>query len=168
MTTVNNKILSKEEIQIKLLRLSYEVAESMVNADSLVIIGIKENGLVIAKELEQLLKEILDNEVVTIGASLNKSNPTEILFDKEIDFNHKNILIVDDVCNSGKTLLYALKPLLNFFPNKIEILVLVDRIYKQFPVKPNYVGLSLATTLSDFVEVEIEGNEIIGAFVRNK
>lgn len=163
----NNIILNKEEIQIKLLRLSYEVAESMNNVDSLLIIGIKENGLVIARQLHQLLKEILKNDIVTIGASLNKSNPSEVLFDTETDFNNKNILIVDDVCNSGKTLLYTLKPLLNSFPNKIEILVLVDRIYKQFPVKPNYVGLSLATTLSDFVEVKIDGNEVLGAFVRN-
>ncbi|MFY7963630.1 MAG: phosphoribosyltransferase family protein [Chitinophagaceae bacterium] len=163
----NNIILNKEEIQIKLLRLSYEVAESMNNVDSLIIIGIKENGFVIANQLHQLLKKIFKNNITIIGASLDKANPKEVIFDTEIDFNKKNVLIVDDVCNSGKTLLYTLKPLLNSFPNKIEILVLVDRIYKQFPVKPNYVGLSLATTLSDFVEVKIDGKEVLGAFVKH-
>lgn len=163
----NNIILNKEEIQIKLLRLSYEVAESMNNVDSLIIIGIKENGFVIANQLHQLLKKIFKNNITIIGASLDKANPKEVIFDTEIDFNNKNVLIVDDVCNSGKTLLYTLKPLLNSFPNKIEILVLVDRIYKQFPVKPNYVGLSLATTLSDFVEVKIDGKEVLGAFVKH-
>jgi pyrimidine operon attenuation protein/uracil phosphoribosyltransferase len=162
-----NQILSKEQILIKLNRLAFEVAESMNNADDLVIIGIKENGLPIALQLETILKKLLKNNLTVISASMNKSKPADISFNIELDFNNKNVLIVDDVCNSGKTLLYALKPLLQSMPLKIEILVLVDRMYKQFPIKPNYVGLSLATTLSDFVEVEISNGEIVGAYVKN-
>jgi len=162
-----NQILSKEQILIKLNRLAFEVAESMNNADDLVIIGIKENGLPIAFQLETLLKKLLKNNITVISASMNKSKPADISFNLVLDFNNKNVLIVDDVCNSGKTLLYTLKPLLQSMPLKIEILVLVDRMYKQFPIKPNYVGLSLATTLSDFVEVEISNGEIVGAYVKN-
>jgi pyrimidine operon attenuation protein/uracil phosphoribosyltransferase len=152
---IKNQILSKEQIQIKLRRLAFEVAESMNNEKELIIIGIKENGLPIANQLEVLLNNLLKNRITVISASMNKSKPDNIYFNINQDFNNKNVLIVDDVCNSGKTLLYALKPLLQSIPLKIEILVLVDRMYKQFPIKPNYVGLSLATTLSDFVEVEI-------------
>jgi pyrimidine operon attenuation protein/uracil phosphoribosyltransferase len=164
---IKNQILSKEQIQIKLRRLAFEVAESMNNEKELIIIGIKENGLPIANQLEVLLNNLLKNRITVISASMNKSKPDNIYFNINQDFNNKNVLIVDDVCNSGKTLLYALKPLLQSIPLKIEILVLVDRMYKQFPIKPNYVGLSLATTLSDFVEVEIYGDEIVGAYVKN-
>ena len=94
--------------------------------------------------------------------------PSKILLDQEINFTSKNILLVDDVCNSGKTLLYSLKPFLDFHPTKIEILVLVDRIYKQFPVKPNFVGLSIATTLQDFIEVTVEDDEIMEAVLISK
>jgi len=162
-----NQILSKEQILIKLNRLAFEIAEAMNNDDDLVIIGIKENGLPIAHQLEALLKKLLKNNITVISASMNKSKPADISFNIALDFNNKNVLIVDDVCNSGKTLLYTLKPLLQSIPLKIEILVLVDRMYKQFPIKPNYVGLSLATTLSDFVEVEISNGEIVGAYVKN-
>ena len=162
-----NQILSKEQILVKLNRLAFEVAESMNNADELIIIGIKENGLPIALQLETLLKKLVKNNITVISASMNKSQPNNISFNVEPNFNNKNVLIVDDVCNSGKTLLYTLKPLLQSMPLKIEILVLVDRMYKQFPIKPNYVGLSLATTLSDFVEVEIFNDEITGAYVKN-
>ncbi|MFX8624421.1 phosphoribosyltransferase family protein, partial [Acinetobacter baumannii] len=81
------------------------------------------------------------------------------------DFNDKNVLIVDDVANSGKTLLYALKPLLSFHPKRIQTLVLVERMHKLFPVKPDYVGLSVATTLQDMIIVEVANNEINGAYI---
>ena len=78
------------------------------------------------------------------------------------------MLLVDDVCNSGKTLLYALKPLLEQHPAKIEIMVLVDRMYKQFPVKPNFVGLSVATTLEDYIEVTVDNGNILEAVLVSK
>ena len=115
-----------------------------------------------------MLKPLLTNNIILVGLSLNKSNPDIVTLDATIDFNNKNVLLVDDVCNSGKTLLYALKPLLNSHPKKIEVLVLVDRMYKQFPVKPNFVGLSVATTLSDFIEVIVENDEIKEAVLISK
>ncbi len=164
---MTKSILNKSQIDIKLKRLSFEVAESAKN-NELIIIGVKENGLIIAKALIKLLEKITDLNLVLISASLNKTEPKNIVFDKEINFNNKDILIVDDVCNTGKTLLYILKPILDFFPNKIEMLVLADRLYKQFPVTPNYVGLSIATTLTDYVEVELLSGEINEVKVLNK
>lgn len=164
---MNKSILNKSQIETKLKRLSFEVAESIKN-NELIIIGVKENGLIMAKELIILLQQITDINLVLISASLNKSNPTNIIFDTEINFNNKDILIVDDVCNTGKTLLYILKPILDYFPTKIEILVLADRLYKQFPVTPNYVGLSIATTLTDYVEVELLNGELNEVKVLNK
>ena len=161
-------ILYQENITIKLNRLSYQIAETTIDTADLVIIGIRENGFRIADKIAALLKPLLTNNIILVGLSLNKSNPDIVTLDATIDFNNKNVLLVDDVCNSGKTLLYALKPLLNSHPKKIEVLVLVDRMYKQFPVKPNFVGLSVATTLSDFIEVIVENDEIKEAVLISK
>ena len=75
------------------------------------------------------------------------------------------IIIIDDVTNSGKTLLYALKPFLEYYPRKIQTLVLVERSHKTYPIHPDYVGLSLATTLQDHIYVEVKDNEITGAYL---
>ena len=161
-------ILSKINIETILQRMAFEVAESMNNTNDLVIIGIKENGYAISKKMVEALKKLLKNNIILLQLSLNKQLPQNVVIDKQIDFSNKNILLIDDVCNSGKTLMYALKPFLNFYPNKIEIMVLVDRIYKQFPVKPNFVGLSVATTLQDFIEVTVNDDEIVEAVLITK
>ncbi len=91
--------------------------------------------------------------------------PDVIAVSPEYDMNDKVVIIVDDVVNSGKTLLYALKPFLSFHPKKIQTLVLVERTHKMFPVTSDYVGLSLATTLQENIVVEVDGNEIAGAYM---
>jgi pyrimidine operon attenuation protein/uracil phosphoribosyltransferase len=75
------------------------------------------------------------------------------------------IILIDDVASSGKTMLYALKPFLEMQPKKIETLVLVERTHKTFPVKVDYVGLSVATTLQEHIYVEVTEGEITGAYM---
>jgi pyrimidine operon attenuation protein/uracil phosphoribosyltransferase len=75
------------------------------------------------------------------------------------------VIIVDDVSNSGKTLTYALKPILSFSPRKVQTLVMVERSHRKFPVHPDYVGLSLSTFLHEHIYVEVEGNQVTGAYV---
>jgi pyrimidine operon attenuation protein/uracil phosphoribosyltransferase len=82
-----------------------------------------------------------------------------------MDFNNLNIVLADDVSNSGKTLLYALKPLLQYHPKTIRTLVLVERMHKLFPIKPDHVGLSIATTLQSHIQVEVVDGEVTGAFM---
>lgn len=82
-----------------------------------------------------------------------------------MNFNDKVIIVADDVVNSGKTLLYAIKPFLEFKPKKIQTLVLVERTHKAFPVTSDYVGLSIATTIQEHIIVEVEGEEINGAYM---
>jgi pyrimidine operon attenuation protein / uracil phosphoribosyltransferase len=82
-----------------------------------------------------------------------------------MDFNKKVVILVDDVANSGKTLTYALKPFLEFHPKKIQTLVLVERSHKVFPVQPDYVGLSVGTTLQEHIYVEVDGDEVKGAWL---
>jgi pyrimidine operon attenuation protein/uracil phosphoribosyltransferase len=161
-----NYILTREQAYQKLERLALEVAERMQGDDaSLVIIGVRNSGSVIAEKIGVLVKKYLPNSVEVINVQLDKDFPVDVVLSKSIDFNNKNVLIVDDVSNNGKTLLYALKPLLAFHPKRIQTLVLVERMHKLFPVKPDYVGLSVATTLEDHIHVEVKDGEVLGAYL---
>ena len=96
---------------------------------------------------------------------LDKRHPTTVTLSKDIPIDGQTIILVDDVANSGKTLLYALKPFLQKHPSGIQTLVLVDRAHKAFPVQPDYVGLSLSTTLLEHIFVEVEKDGIKGAWL---
>jgi pyrimidine operon attenuation protein/uracil phosphoribosyltransferase len=159
-------ILTAEEASYKLHRLALEIAEHLEGEEEeLIIIGVKEHGMVIAEKIGAFLKNYLTKPFQIISAALNKDLPTDIILSREIDFNNKNVLIVDDVTNSGKTLLYMLKPLLQFYPKRIQTLVLVERMHKLYPVKPDYVGLSMATTLHDHIQVKVKDGEVQGAYI---
>lgn len=161
-----NYIIDKQQANSKLQRLALEIAENLEGEEkALIIIGVRNSGMVIAEKIGALVKDYLRIPVEIISMSFDKHQPKEIELSASIDFNDKNVLIVDDVANSGKTLLYALKPLLSFHPKRIQTLVLVERMHKLFPVKPDYVGLSVATTLQDMIIVEVANNEINGAYI---
>ena len=97
---------------------------------------------------------------------MNKDYPEEIVLNEALNFNDQNILIIDDVVNTGRTLMYAVKPFLNFHSKQIQTLVLVERMYKLFPVKADYIGLSIATTIEDHIVVEEIDNQISGAYLK--
>ena len=156
-------ILSKEIAYRKMQRMAYEIVERNSNEKQIILAGIKENGVIIAEILYGFLKEIFKGELSVIAIALDKRNPKNISISDEINFDDKVIVITDDVANSGRTLLYALKPFLAFYPKKIQTLVLVERSHKEFPVTPDYVGLSIATALSEKIIVETENREIAGA-----
>jgi pyrimidine operon attenuation protein / uracil phosphoribosyltransferase len=158
-------ILDEATTGRKLKRMAYEISENNIDETEIILAGIDENGVVIAKEIQKLLAEISGYKTHLINISLNKRNPTEIRLSENIDFNNKVIIIVDDVANSGKTLLYALKPFLEFHPKKIQILVLVERSHKAFSIKPDYVGISLSTTIQEHIFVEVQGERVTGAWM---
>lgn len=161
-----NLILSKEVAERKMQRIALEIAEQLYNEnDPLIIIGIEGGGMVIAKKLFLLLKPLLQIPVQIITCTLDKRNADSIVYGEEIDFNGKNVLFVDDVTNSGRTLLYALKPLLQYHPKRIQTMSLVERMHKSFPVNIDYIGLSIATTLQDHIQVEVENGEVTGAYI---
>jgi pyrimidine operon attenuation protein / uracil phosphoribosyltransferase len=159
-------ILDETGVAMKIRRMAYEILENNPAEQHLVIIGILHHGIVIARQLASVLHEIAPEvqfELLTLG--MNKDRPSDIEINQEIDFNNRVIILVDDVTNSGKTLLYALKPLLDFYPKKIQTLVLVERSHKIYPIHPDYVGISLATTLQEHIVVETEGSTVKGAYL---
>ena len=158
-------ILSKEAAEKKLRRMALQVAEQNYDEPQLVLIGIKENGLVIARKISGYLQEVYNGEIIVIELSLNKKKPADVTLNPVFDVNGKAVLLIDDVANSGSTMLYALKPLLETYPKKIQTLALVERTHKSFPIDVDYVGLSISTTLDEHINVEVEGSEVGGAWV---
>lgn len=161
-----NLILSKEVAERKMQRIALEIAEQLYGEnDPLIIIGIAESGMVIAEKLFSLLQPQINLPVRLISCTINKKDPKIVSYSEEIDFNQKNILIADDVTNSGRTLLYALKPLLQYYPKRIQTMALLERMHKSFPVKIDYIGLSIATTLQNHIQVEVENGQVSGAYI---
>src|SRR5438552_1960965 len=165
MADNKNYILSKQVVEKKLRRMALEILENNPDEKELILAGIRESGTVVAKNIQQHLAEIssITTELITI--SLDKRLPKEVTLSKTPDFNDKVIIVIDDVANSGKTLLYALKPFLEYQPKKIQTLVLVERSHNNFPVHPDYIGLSIATTLQEHIFVEVDGEKISGAYL---
>lgn len=161
-----NYLLNKASAEQKMQRMALEIAEHLSEDEApLVIIGVRQSGMVIAEKIGALVKPYLKAPVQVISVSLDKHQPTEVILSEAVDFTGKNVLITDDVTNSGHTLLYALKPLLAFFPKRIQTLVLVERMHKHYPIKADYVGLSVATTEQDHIQVEVENGEVLGAYL---
>ena len=158
-------IMDESSVSQKLKRLALEVLENNLNNEELVFIGIAKQGPIIAKALIHHIGKLSSIKTVLVTLHLDKDNPTEISLDQEINLNNKTIILVDDVTNTGKVLLYALKPLLEFQPKEIYTLVLVERTHKRYPVAANYKGLSIATTLQEHIKVETNGDKITGAYL---
>ncbi|MEJ7586492.1 MAG: phosphoribosyltransferase family protein [Ferruginibacter sp.] len=158
-------ILSKEVTEKKLRRMALQVAEQNYDEGQLVLVGIKENGLLIARKISAYLQETYQGEIIVVELTINKKKPADVLLKPAIDFNQKTIVLIDDVANSGCTMLYALKPLLESYPKKIQTLALVERTHKSFPIDVDYVGLSISTTLDEHIFVEVQGEEIEGAYM---
>lgn len=158
-------ILDATTAALKLERMAYEIVEENIDETELILAGIRDNGSVIARSIQQELAKISSLKTKLISLQLDKKHPTTVELSENLDFNGKVVVVIDDVSNSGKTMLYALKPLLEFRPKKIETLVLVERSHKIFPVNSDFVGLSVATTLQEHIFVEVEGEKIKGAYL---
>jgi pyrimidine operon attenuation protein/uracil phosphoribosyltransferase len=161
-------ILGQQAIAFKIRRMALEIAERNTDAARLILVGIEPNGTVMSAQIKALLTGWFNGNIEEISLSLNKRRPTTVALSPETDFNDAVVVIVDDVANSGKTLTYAIKPLLEYFPCKIQTLVLIDRTHKEFPVKPDYIGLSIATSPEDFIDVELENGVLVRAIVDQK
>jgi len=166
MATEKKYILSKEVVEKKLQRMAYEILENNIDEKEIILAGIRESGSVVAKVIQQMLAEISSIKTELITITLDKKEPTDVSLSRSIELNGKVIILVDDVSNSGKTLLYALKPFIEFQPKKIQTLVLVERTHTSFPVRPDYVGLSIATTLQEHIFVEVKGEVVVGAYLK--
>jgi len=152
------KILDQTQIKQKIKRLAFEILENNFEEKSIVLAGVNNNGTGFAKLLEKELKKITEITIQIVTIRLNPAAPlsTPIDLDTPVEsLKGKSIIVIDDVANTGRTIFYACKPILDIIPKKLEVAVLVDRKHKTFPIYPKYVGFSLATTLKEDIAIEI-------------
>ena len=157
-----NVIINDNQIRSKLKRISYQILETNLQNSVIVIAGIESNGYLIAKELKKTLNKLSNIEVILCKVKIDKKNPRkpiETSISKD-EYSNKSIVLVDDVLNSGSTLVYAVKHFLEVELSQFKTAVLVDRNHKKFPVKADYKGISLSTSIQNQVIVEFKGSKI--------
>src|SRR5690554_2726257 len=156
---MNTLVLDERQINQKLDRIAYEIVENNFDDEKLFLVGIKGTGFEIAKELAERLEKIGEPAIHCFGLIVEKKNPLEHDISTTISieaFDNNTIILIDDVINSGRTMQYALIKLLERPTKRVKTVALVDRKHRSFPIRCDYVGLTLSTTLKDRVEVELE------------
>lgn len=152
-------ILNAEQIHHKIERLTWELYDRHSRTERLHVVGIKENGYWLANELVVRLRKISPIEVVLHELVIaDKDNPDPELMNLDLP-EGEELALVDDVLNSGRTLLGAVIKLMSFKPKVLSTTVLVDRSHKRFPVKADLKGLSLSTTLQEHVELIVKDGQ---------
>jgi pyrimidine operon attenuation protein/uracil phosphoribosyltransferase len=156
-----NNILNQLEIEQKINRLAHELLENCFEEKEIFIAGISGNGSLLAEKLKTILAQNTNQLIHVIDISVNKDEPWSepiTLSVAEDSLKYAYIILVDDVLNSGKTMQYALVKLLERPTKAIKTLALVDRSHRRYPIKADFVGLSLSTTLKERVEVDLSSN----------
>jgi pyrimidine operon attenuation protein/uracil phosphoribosyltransferase len=156
-----NIILNKQEIEHKTRRIAYQIYETFPDETEVVLAGIASNGYVFAKLLAAELEKISDIKPILCEVTINKQQPLEPVKTSlpAAEYTNKALILIDDVLNSGTTLIYGVKHFLDVPLKKFKTAVLVDRNHKQYPVKADFKGLSLSTSMREHIQVELEGNE---------
>lgn len=159
---MQNIILNKEEIQHKTVRIAYQIFETFVDEEEVVLAGISSNGFIFANKIAEELQKISPIKITLCEVFINKSNPQDEIktsISKEA-YSNKGLVLIDDVLNSGTTLIYGVKHFLNVPLNKFKTAVLVDRNHKKYPVKADFKGISLSTSLQEHIQVVFEPNNM--------
>ena len=163
---MKKQVLDFEKISRICGRLAYQILENNINEDEIFLVGIKEKGYEIAKIIEQKLKDISSSKVYLKSITIDKKNPNQIS-EFDINFNQmpKSVYLVDDVLNTGKTLMFAVNSLLKYDFSLIKTLVLIDRNHKKYPIKVDFKGISLSTNLDDTVKLISENKNLEAVLV---
>ena len=158
------EILNAEEIEFKIQRLAWELYDRHSRAQTLHVVGVQDNGYWLADQLVQRLQQISEIEVHLHELKLDKDAPKPEEMNIELP-EGSELALVDDVLNSGRTLLWAVIKLMEFRPRVLSTTVLVDRSHKRYPVKADLKGLSLSTTLQERVHLNVSDGKAINVYL---
>ncbi len=155
-----NIILNHQEINHKLNRIAHQIYEANINEEQVVLAGIDKNGFILGGLLKEKLEEISELDVIICKVIIDKLNPLEEIKTSLDVSNYKNksIILIDDVLNSGATLIYGVKHFLSVPLKRFKTVVLVNRNHKKYPVKADFKGISLSTSLNEHVTVSLKKN----------
>lgn len=154
-----NQILTHEQIQHKTKRIAYQIYEAHVDEEEIIIAGIEGGGLNFAKKISAVLRKITDAKITLCKVHMDKKNPLESGVSTSLgekDYAKKSVIIVDDVLNSGTTLIYGVHHFLRTPLKQLKTAVLVNRNHKKYPVKADFKGISLSTSLNEHIRVVFE------------
>ncbi|HAI74975.1 MAG TPA: phosphoribosyltransferase [Microscillaceae bacterium] len=165
-------LLDNAQIEQKIIRITYQILEENFSATEIVFAGITGSGYALARRLQAAWQTISPIPAHLIEVHLAKSEPLCQPVQLSVDSNilaNKTVILIDDVLNTGKTLFYALKPLMEIPLQKIQTVVLINRNLATYPIAANYVGYALATTLNDYIRVSLAEDpaqaETTGVFI---
>ncbi len=157
-------ILSHDQIQHKIKRIAYQIYEANVNETHIILAGIMDNGYVLATKIADVLQDIAPMHISLCKVTINKKQPREAVATSipAAEYTNKAVILIDDVLNSGTTLIYGVKHFLEVPLSKFKTAVLVNRNHKKYPVKADFKGISLSTSLNENVAVVFNaGNDIV-------
>ncbi len=156
---MKNRILTHEQIQHITKRIAYQIYESNVDEEVIVVAGINGGGVNFAKKVVAVLQKITEAEIVLCKVDMDKKNPLKSGVGTSIPeetYQNKSIVLVDDVLNSGTTLIYGTHHFLKTPIKQLKTAVLVNRNHKKYPIKADYKGISLSTSLNEHIKVVFE------------
>lgn len=160
-------ILTHSEIQHKIRRIAYQIYENNVKNSQVILAGIDKNGYILAKKIKSVLSKISDLEVILCKVVIDKKKPLNPITTslKPSDYTNKSIVLIDDVLNSGSTLIHSVKHFLDVPLKQFKTAVLVNRNHKKYPVKADFKGISLSTTLKEHIEVDLSSKSFEAALI---
>ena len=164
MTKSSSLILDNESVNKKIDRITHQIIEENFNEKELIIIGISKNGFLLAEKITKLLNQLNKSlKVELTELHINKNNPIKnsIEIIPNLSCDNKKVILIDDVLNSGRTLMHAAAYVINLGIKKMNTIVLVDRRHRLFPIKADWVGLTLSTTIQEHIRVDFKKGNIL-------
>ena len=164
MNKARTLLLNNHQIAQRIQRIAYQVYEDNFEEQEIIIIGIWQNGYILAGKIQKALNEICSIKTRLLELKIDKHNQVDhevTISGEKNDLVGKSIILVDDVLNSGKTLIYSMKTILNIDTRKIRTVLLVDRDHRRYPVLTDFVGMSLSTTFQEHVSVEFGDEDAV-------
>ena len=167
MISENNIILDNIQITQKIKRIAYQIYESNSSEKEVIIAGIVGNGFIFSKKIASVLEEISTITVILCEVIIDKKKPLQPITTSISvnDYKNKSLVLVDDVLNSGTTLIYGIKHFLEVPLKRFKTAVLVNRNHKKYPVKADFKGISLSTSIKEHVQVEFNETNAIAYLV---
>lgn len=165
---ITNQILNPEQVEQKIRRMAFQIYENNFEENEIILAGISGGGYILAEKLKAILEELTEITPILFKLNIDKNQPaqSEINFEGNIqDLNRKVVILVDDVLNTGRTLIYSLSSFLKISLKKLEVLVLIDRNHRKFPISANYIGYSLSTTLQEHIQVILTDKKKAGVYL---
>lgn len=155
-----NCILTAEQSALRIRRIAFQIHESNTDVDEIVIAGIMSNGFKLAEEIANVLSEISPLRVVCCQVHINKKSPLDPVHTslEAAEYSNKSLVLIDDVLSSGSTLMYGVRHFLSVPLLRFKTAVLINRNHKKYPVKADFKGVSLSTSMNEHIEVVCSGS----------